>query len=292
MGVWQDFLYFSRPQRRAITLLLVLNALLCSAFFFLPIFFAPPPIDFSAFEEEVNRFYAEAEERETPTLKAFDPNTVSAEALDSMGVSGEVGRRIIRFREKGGRFSRPADLRKIYGMDDSLYRRLAPWIHIRAPRRTSSSSVQNTRSAYGSKKRKIAGLAHQKKIQLNTVDTLYLQQLDGIGPRLASRIVRYRDWLGGFTHFAQLSEVYGIDSLWVKRNLHRFEPLLPVRKINLNTCAYEELSRHPYITPELARALIAYRQQREPFADVADIRFSDLVDEELYRKLAPYLTTE
>lgn len=46
-------------------------------------------------------------------------------------------------------------------------------------------------------------------VNLNDADTTTLMLIHGIGPTFASRIVRYRDRLGGFTHKEQLLEVYG-----------------------------------------------------------------------------------
>lgn len=47
-------------------------------------------------------------------------------------------------------------------------------------------------------------------IDVNKADSAGFEKLYGIGPKLASRIVKYREWLGGFTHVEQVKEVYGI----------------------------------------------------------------------------------
>lgn len=48
------------------------------------------------------------------------------------------------------------------------------------------------------------------KVSLNQADAVALQQLDKIGPVLASRIVEHRTKIGGFTSVDQLLEVSGI----------------------------------------------------------------------------------
>ncbi|NDF99641.1 MAG: helix-hairpin-helix domain-containing protein, partial [Chitinophagia bacterium] len=74
-------------------------------------------------------------------------------------------------------------------------------------------------------------------MSLNESDSVSLEKLPGIGPVLASRIIRYREKLGGFYHRSQLREVYGIDD-----SLYAFlEPFIEtgaedrlLKKIDLN----------------------------------------------------------
>ena len=48
------------------------------------------------------------------------------------------------------------------------------------------------------------------KIHLSTATTEQLDEVDGIGPTLAGRIIEYRDAHGGFRSLQELSEVEGI----------------------------------------------------------------------------------
>lgn len=48
------------------------------------------------------------------------------------------------------------------------------------------------------------------KIHLSTATTEQLDEVDGIGPTLAERIIEYRDAHGGFRSLQELSEVEGI----------------------------------------------------------------------------------
>ena len=69
-----------------------------------------------------------------------------------------------------------------------------------------------------------------------------------MGDKYASRIVRYRNLLGGFYAKEQLLEVYGIDSAL----FHQISPYIlleddTLRKININTCGIKDLAVHPYV---------------------------------------------
>jgi competence protein ComEA len=47
-------------------------------------------------------------------------------------------------------------------------------------------------------------------VHLNSATQAELEELDGIGPALASRIIEYRDEHGGFASVEELDEVSGI----------------------------------------------------------------------------------
>ena len=115
--------------------------------------------------------------------------------------------------------------------------------------------------------------------------------LNGIGPAFASRIIRYREKLGGFYSKDQLKEVYGItDSLY--QNLIPFidiENNIPFRFIHLNTDTFGNLSSHPYIRGKIASLICNYRKQHKSFTSIEELKQLPLITEENFLKLAPYL---
>ena len=61
-----------------------------------------------------------------------------------------------------------------------------------------------------------------------------------------------------------------------------------VRKLSLNSAGLEELSSHPYIGEKMANNILLYRQGLGRFHDIAQLRQVPLMNEEIYRKIAPY----
>ena len=130
-------------------------------------------------------------------------------------------------------------------------------------------------------------------ININLADSLEFRKLKGIGTVFSSRIVRYRNWLGGFYSQEQLLEVYGVDSVL-------FEMIAPhlkvsiddVIKIKVNTCLQKDLSSHPYISYKLAKSIIKYREHHGAYKSINDLKHIPLIDEELFRKIAYYLELE
>src|SRR5690606_21708752 len=128
-------------------------------------------------------------------------------------------------------------------------------------------------------------------IELNKTDSIELQQLRGIGPVFASRIVRFRDLLGGFYDKSQLLQVYGMDEeryLAIKDFVHADKAL--VQKININAADYQSLVKHPFVSPKQANVIVQYRIQHGNYTDTADLLKIATLDEEFLRKIAPYLT--
>lgn len=153
--------------------------------------------------------------------------------------------------------------------------------------RINTDSGQKTQQAYKKPPHRT-----YKALSLNQADSVSLEKLPGLGPVLSSRIIRYRDKLGGFHHISQLREVYGIDD-----SLFAFlEPLIEIsqeekhlKKIDLNTATLEMLRQHPYLRWEKAKAIIRYREANGPFVCVGDLEKIIALDTATIRRLLPYV---
>lgn len=213
----------------------------------------------------------------------FDPNKTSISEFQKLGFSDRLSKRIVNYREKGGAFRIKSDLLKIYGLDSTFYKQLYTYILLpdRAEKKLNkeiSVSVVNKRSV--------------EKFDLNQADTSVLKKVYGIGSKLAERIVKFRNGLGGFVSQDQLREVYGLDttvvSLLIRTSFiaNNFQP----EKINMNTCDEKILDDHPYISKSQARAIISYRFQHGKFSDVNELLTLSMFSNEDTGKLMPYLS--
>jgi competence ComEA-like helix-hairpin-helix protein len=130
-------------------------------------------------------------------------------------------------------------------------------------------------------------------IDINSADTTVFISLPGIGSRLASRIVNFRNKLGGFYSVTQVGETFGLpDSTFQKIRLYLKLGNTPVRKININTATVDELKAHPYLKYAVANPIVSYRNEHGPFSRIEDIRNVLVVTEEIFLKIAPYLIIE
>ena len=146
-------------------------------------------------------------------LFRFNPNTITADEWRALGIEDKVVRSIVNYKEKGGKFYRKEDVLRIYGITKDDYLRLAPYIQVPSDR-------GDYYSRYGYASRASGDRAEASPIEINTADSATWTSLRGIGPVLASRIVKYREKLRGFTDVNQVSQVYGVSS-------ETFEAILP-----------------------------------------------------------------
>jgi competence ComEA-like helix-hairpin-helix protein len=216
----------------------------------------------------------------------FNPNTARDEDLVTLGFSHNLATRIIRYREKGGKFRIKSDLLKIYGVDSAFYDRVYPFISL--PRRIEKSKLAEKKS----ETKNVSGVKKvAEKFDLNNADTSQLKKIYGIGEKLSLRIIKYRDRLGGFVRWGQLAEVYGLDSLVIERLIESatiqedFKP----KKININTASEKQLSSHPYLTG-VAKAIVSYRFQHGNFENVDAIQNVSVINEKSIQRIIPYLT--
>ncbi|HWV33495.1 MAG TPA: helix-hairpin-helix domain-containing protein [Dyadobacter sp.] len=224
-------------------------------------------------------------------LVRFDPNTASERELMGVGISGFLAGRIERFRSKGGRFRRKEDLMKIYDFPPDLYARLEKYIVIRDQKPGFEAAQQSSSKPSPGTGRRYEVKNSIQAFDINQCDTTELIRLKGIGSKLALRIVKFRDGLGGFHTIGQFNEVYGLDSLALTE-LKRFAKVgSAVKKININTATVEELGRHPYLrNRKQMQVLINYRTQHGAFRSLEELRNIKVVDEATIQKAGPYLS--
>jgi competence protein ComEA len=218
----------------------------------------------------------------------FDPNTLSIEGWQKLGLRDKTISTIQNYISKGGRFKKPEDLQKIYGLFPDEFQRIAPFVKI--------ENQQPDTKAISSNADKIPAKTYTPRytvIDINMADTTAFILLPGIGSKLAARIVNFREKLGGFYSISQVGETFGLpDSTFQKIRQYLKLENVSVKKININTAAADELKAHPYIRWNIANPLIAYRKEHGPFTRVEDLKKIMVITEDIYNKISPYLSVQ
>ncbi len=139
---FKEYFHFTKGERIGTIVLLVLIAVILLLTFLLPGFIKSEKVDFSDFEKEIEAFnktnpediannlpgsFINSENIE-PELFSFNPNEITKEDLSRLGLDARVVNTWQKYREKGGYFRKKEDVKKIYGLTDSAYIILAPYI--------------------------------------------------------------------------------------------------------------------------------------------------------------------
>ena len=194
----------------------------------------------------------------------FNPNTITEEEWLQMGLTDRQVRSIMNYKAKGGRFYSKSDVEKLYAISEEEYAQLEPFIVLPEVARgnTAKSTAKKQESQAFDDKPK-----PEKKaipvVDLNTVDSTTLVELPRMGGYMASRIIAFRDKMGGFVEVEQLLDVKGLDST-------RFAAMRPylligdteMRRIDVNRADFKTLVGHPYLSYEQVKRIFRQRETR------------------------------
>lgn len=305
---WKDYFSFTKKERTGILMLVALIGITVTIPYFFPSVEPPDKSTVDAFhlqkaqleklqqgrqksyDEPRNNYaqvhYEPENDQQAVILFRFDPNTVNTAGWKKLGVNNRTIHTIQNYIAKGGRFRKPADLQKIYGLKKQEFERLLPYVQIKVdtvPRFIYSSA--------GRKEKYVK--PPPPVVDINMADTTAFIALPGIGSKLATRIVNFREKLGGFYSVEQLSETYGLpDSTFqlIKPRL-QCSPIA-IRKININTADVNTLKQHPYIRWNIANAIIQFRQQHGNYRSPDDLQQIAIITQELFQKMVGYISVE
>lgn len=228
-------------------------------------------------------------------MQQFDPNTADSSTLVHLGLKPWQASNMLKYRAKGGRYRKTEDLKRLYGMTDSMYLALLPYVVIDTL--TIDRWRDSVRMAADSVPRYVS---HKRDTILNlrTADTTELKMIKGIGSYRAKQIIRYREQLGGFVSVEQLREVKALqpllkDSLSTDSLLsHFFIDSVRVVPLKVNSMRVERLQRHPYLSFEQARAIYELRRKKIHLKHLDQLRTLDCLTEQDIQRLRPYLSFE
>lgn len=246
--------------------------------------------DAALYQPKESQFEKYRREKFNGTLFYFDPNTATADEWKKLGVREKTIGTILKYRSKGGKFFKPEDLKRIYGLGPDEVERLLPFVTIEKKEKAAQIfDNKTTESGFKNERKEFAAAV----VDINGSDTGEWKKLNGIGSGYAKRIVNFRNKLGGFVSVEQVSETYGLpDSVFQKIKAKLKSNTSNVRKLNINNSTTEELKAHPYIGYSVANAIVQYRKEHGNFSSVTDLQKIGAIDDKLYRKISPYLTTE
>ena len=212
--------------------------------------------------------------------RKFNPNEYHVQDWMELGLSKKQSEVVCSFISRG--ISSNQALEKIYVLPEELYNMIkdSTYYEMKEEAIDNAISTQDVDSS-----------VVKTLLEVNGANKEELIELYGIGEFYAKQIVKYRNELGGFYVKEQLLEVW-------KMRLETYEKLLTqirvdsslIKKVSINQVTIDELKTHPYLDYYQANSIVKMREQRQGFQHLEEILKSELIDEEQYERMLPYMS--
>ena len=200
----------------------------------------------------------------------FNPNTLTEEEWLQIGLTDRQVRNIMNYKAKGGKFYSKKDLGKLYTISEEEFAQLEPFIvlpEVQRNKKTKSPEQSGVSTPSTSSGTSTTAKPAEKKpipvVEINTVDSTTLVELPQIGGYMASRIIEFREKLGGFVNLEQLRDVKGMD----EARYATIQPYIRIgevetQKIDVNRADFKTLVHHPYLSYEQVKRIFNQREKR------------------------------
>ena len=215
-----------------------------------------------------------ASDKVNDTIYPFNPNYISDFKAYQLGISMTAVEHIRAYRANGNYLLTEKDIKKITGLSDAEMERIRPYLKFPEIKKTEKT------------------IKARVKKEINGANAEALQQVYGIGPVLAQRIIGMRKQLGGFLIKEQLGDVWGLkpevqDRLWM---YFKMDSIPHVVKQNINDLTIAQLSQSPYISTSLASSIVALRTRQDSLTSWQDLSDIAQIDSIKKARLSLYLS--
>ena len=220
------------------------------------------------------------------TLFFFDPNTVTYDELLLLGFDKRTAVGIIKYRTAGKVFGIAEELALCYGVTDSMFSRVRPYIKIgkkfaTRPANHNANTIRTTRPSRFSPR-------PFEKFRIDTVGVEYLR-LIGFSTRQAEALIEYRKRGGGIFSMNELRDCYAV-SEEMADSLSRFV-ILSERNphdglIEINSADSATLRQVRGIGAKTVVAVLQYRKLLGGFARKEQIAELKCVTKENFDKIS------
>ncbi|WP_456424901.1 ComEA family DNA-binding protein [Lutibacter sp.] len=281
---------YNKRQRNGILFLVLIIVLLQAVFFFVD-FSSNETTNFSEremvlFQKELDSLKAIELENKKSKVYLFNPNFITDFKGYQLGLSIDEIDRLHNYREKGSYVNSIKQFQEVTKISDSLLNVISP--NFKFPKWVGSKKITQKEKFTSSPKKIIV------KQDINTIKASDLRIVNGIGEKLADRIIAYRSRLQGFSFDNQLYEVWNIDKEVIDRVLQRFEVVKPpvIQKINVNEATFKQVLAIVYIDYELTKKIFNYRDEVAEIQSLEELKKIDGFPIEKFDRIALYLVAE
>ena len=284
MNSFKSHFRYNKGQRNGILLLIFIILILQFIFFFYN--FSSDEIiktdtaEIKEFQAQIDSLKNIKQQKSDFKIFPFNPNYLTDFKAYQLGLKVEEIDKLFTYRKSGKFINSAAKFQEITGISDSLSAKISPFFKF-------PEWVKNAPQKKGKKEYLI-------KKDLNAVSATELQSINGIGEKLAKRIIDYRNLLKGYSFNNQLYEVYYLDKEVADKVLKQYtvSDSPNIEKLDLNKATFKEILHLPYIDYNLTKKIVNYRNKIGLFTSVNELEKIDSFPIEKFDRIALYLTAK
>jgi len=312
----RNYLYFSKTQRNGFVIVICFILLLFLLPNILSDYLSKPATNFSEFKEDVIEFEQENTRLEENNIEAeipiqlfsFDPNTVTEEDLIKLGIKPSVATTFIKYRNAGAKFYNKEDIKRVYGITESDYSRLAPYIQIKQkiPKNPKPKVKEQPKIVEQPLPKQLTPFA------FNPNDATKETLLDlGLSDKVVQTVLNFRSKGGKFWKKQDFKKIYGLSeknylTLAPFIEISPSEPITPKSelipndipqsfstpiaiKVDINNSNVEDWKKLKGIGEITAKRIVNFRDKLGGFTSLEQIKMTYNVPDSVIDKVATQL---
>ena len=287
MNFFRSHFWYNKSQRNGILILITIILIFQAIYIFVDfsdnktIF---EDAELSKYQDRIDSLKIVKNENDERILYHFNPNYITDFKGYQLGMSVDEIDNLLNFRKTGQFVNSASEFQKVTKVSDSLLQQIAPYFKFPDWVSTSNNTVIPVN-------KKTMNIVVR---DLNAATKNDLIKINGIGEKLAIRIISYRKLLGGFTFNDQIYEVYYLDKDVADRVLTTFKVIEKpkIQRININEASFKEILHLPYIDYDLTKKIFEYRDEIGGFKNIDDLKKIDSFPLNKFDRIALYLNTE
>lgn len=289
MQSFRSHFRFNKKQRNGIFLLGLIIIILQSIYLFAD--FSNPKTrteddkDFLALQHQLDLLNKTDTIAGTYKIYPFNPNFLTDYRAYVLGLNSEEIDRLLAFREDGKYVNSAMEFQQVTQISDSLLAVIAPHFKFAEYKGKGKRFTDE-------KEKEIESIG--KKKDINLAGAKELIEINGIGEKLAARIIEYRKTLKGFTFDDQIREVYFLPPETADKLLLQYEvkEKPAIAKLNVNEATFKEILALPYIDYGLTKRIFNYKKAGLRIDSLEELKKIDSFPLDKFDRIAVYLSTE